>query len=109
LQAQQTAGNETDSLLKLQEQGVEQIICAIEIKSDEDADEATPAKADWAKTHFEILNQRLRAVNPVDIEESYRADVNQHYVFELLKPNDFGRWFNELTISRIIKTTEDKN
>lgn len=102
LELQKQAGNSVELLVKLQEQGIEQIICAVEIKSDEDADEATPAKAEWAKTHFETLNKKLREVNPVDVAESYRADVNQHYVFELLKPNDFGRWFSNLVSGEIV-------
>ena len=42
-------------LKELQENGSETIIRVVEIKSDEDGDEATPAKAEWAKAHFEAV------------------------------------------------------
>jgi len=96
----------TEELVKLQEQGIEQIIFAIEIKSDEDADEATKPKAEWAIAHFQNLNAKLRQINPVDLPEEFRADANQHYIFELLKPKDFGRWFNNLTQGVV---TDNKN
>ena len=41
-----------EGLRDLQEKGIESVIRVVEIKSDEDDDEATPAKAEWAKAHF---------------------------------------------------------
>jgi type III restriction enzyme len=101
-------GASTEELFKLQEQGVEQIIFAIEIKSDEDADEATKPKAEWAIAHFQNLNAKLRQINPVDLPEEFQADANQHYIFELLKPKDFGRWFNNLTQGVVADNSKTK-
>jgi len=40
-----------ENLRKLQDDGMETIIKVVEIKSDEEQDEATPAKEDYAKVH----------------------------------------------------------
>jgi type III restriction enzyme len=80
----------------LQDEGIETIIRVVEIKSDDDTDETTPAKADYAKTHFETLNNKLQTVNIADIPKQYRADAKQYYTFDLLKPDDYAGWFNNL-------------
>ena len=46
-------------LRNLQDNGYETIIRAVEIKSDDDDDEATPAKAEWANAHFKSVNEKL--------------------------------------------------
>ncbi len=64
----------------------------VEIKSDEEQDEATPAKAEYAKVHFERVNRKLSTLNLADIESRHRDDARQYYTFDLLTPNQFLRW-----------------
>ena len=45
-----------EGLKELQNEGVETLIKVVEIKSDEEQDEATPAKEEYAKAHFERVN-----------------------------------------------------
>ncbi len=85
-----------DVLKKLQDDGIESIIRVVEIKSDEDEDEATPAKAEKAKIHFSTLNKKLIETNPVNISEEFKRDLKQHYTFDLLKPAGFSAWFSKL-------------
>ena len=91
-----------DKLKKLQECGIEQIIRVVEIKSDEDDDRATPAKAEWATKHFKELNSKLREANPVDTEENHREYLKQYYTFNLLTPKEYFLWFDELNHGKII-------
>ena len=90
-----------EALKNLQDGGVEYLIRVVEIKSDDDDDEATPAKDEYAGAHFEKLNQRLRAVNIADIPKKYRPDARQHYTFDLLRPALFGQWFSSLRKGRL--------
>ena len=83
-------------LKKLQDEGIETVIKVVEIKSDEESDEATPAKTEYAKAHFERLNEKLRDVNIADIERPYRDEAKQHYTFDLLTPKDYRRWFDDV-------------
>jgi type III restriction enzyme len=85
-----------EELKKLQDDGIETIIKVVEIKSDEERDEATPAKEDYAKAHFESVNGKLSTLNLADIESRYRADAKQHYTFDLLTPNQFPGWIADL-------------
>ncbi|MDA2922249.1 hypothetical protein MYX07_03200 [Patescibacteria group bacterium AH-259-L07] len=80
----------------LQDKGLETLIRVVEIKSDDDSDEATPKKAEWAKAHFEILNKKITQVNPVDIPKEFRGGLKQYYTFDLLKPKDYYHWFKDL-------------
>ena len=48
-----------ENLKKLQDEGIETLIKVVEIKSDEEQDEATPAKEEYAKAHFERVNRKL--------------------------------------------------
>ena len=57
-----------EKLKKLQDDGIESLIKVVEIKSDEEQDEATPAKAEYAKAHFERVNSKLGALNIADLE-----------------------------------------
>jgi hypothetical protein len=84
------------NLIELQEKGIETIIKVVEIKSDEDDDEATPAKAEKAKIHFNSLNQKLSESNPINFDKKYQSELKQFYVFDLLKPNGFIEWFSKL-------------
>ncbi len=85
-----------DALRTLEEQGITELVRVVEIKSDEDDDEATPEKAKWAEKHFEDLNKKLREVNPIDVPEAYRSSLHQHYTFDLLKPDGYHAWFTGL-------------
>ena len=85
-----------DELKNLQEKGIETIIRAVEIKSDEDDDEATPAKAEWAKAHFEAVNQKLQEPLPGNFDRQYIGDMKQFYAFDLLKPDGYVSWFEKL-------------
>ena len=85
-----------EKLKKLQDDGVESIIKVVEIKSDEEQDEATPAKGEYAKEHFERVNGKLRTANLADIDGRYRADARQYYTFDLLTPHQFSRWIADL-------------
>lgn len=91
-------GKETslEALKKLQDDGKETLIKVIEIKSDEEQDEATPAKEDYAKAHFERVNKKLNALNPADLDARYRGDAKQYYTFDLLRPNQFPQWIFNL-------------
>jgi hypothetical protein len=91
------ATDNLEKLRELQDQGIEQLIRVVEIKSDEDADEATPAKAEWAAKHFEALNTKLRETNPTDIPEEHRKFQKQYYTFDLLTPNQYNEWFKKIT------------
>lgn len=88
--------NHLDELKELQNEGVEILIKVVEIKSDEEEDESTPAKEDCARAHFERLNAKLKALNLADLEPQYRDDARQHCTFHLLTPQDFQRWFSNL-------------
>src|SRR6056297_1613935 len=83
-------------LRNLQDDGIEYLIRVVEIKSDDDQDEATPAKADYARAHFENVNMRLSATNIGDIEKPYRKETAQHYTFDLLTPKQYSHWFARL-------------
>jgi len=87
-------------LRKLQENGVESLIRVVEIKSDDDTDETTMAKQEYAKQHFKSLNESLKS-NLVDIDEIYRSDFYQHYTFDLLRPTEFPFWFSSLEIGEL--------
>lgn len=98
LQVLKTDGKteQLDVLKKLQDSGVESIIRVVEIKSDEDEDEATPAKAEKAKVHFDSLNKKLKEANPLNVPENFRQDLKQVYIFDLLKPDGFAAWFSKI-------------
>jgi hypothetical protein len=68
----------------------------VEIKSEEEQDEATPAKEEYAKAHFERVNRKLRTLNLANIDNQYRADAKQYYTFSLLMPNQFPGWISDL-------------
>jgi len=79
---------------------METIIKVVEIKSDEEQDEATPAKAEYAKVHFERVNRKLSALNLADLESRYQPDAKQYYTFDLLTPNQFPHWIADLKKGR---------
>lgn len=84
-------------LEKLQDQGIHAIIKAVEIKSEDDDDETTPAKARYAREHFEMLNKRLAEGGlPSGYFENDDAYERQFYTFDLLIPSQFENWFENL-------------
>ena len=83
-------------LYALQDQGIKEIIRVVEIKSDEDQEDVTRAKERYGKEHFENVNKRLRAINPFDLPEEFRDSAYQFYTFDLLRPDMYGTWFEEL-------------
>lgn len=85
-----------EELKQLQDEGVETLIKVVEIKSDEEQDEATPAKDEYAKAHFERVNTKLSELNLADLESKYRSDAKQHYSFDLLTPHHFSGWIADL-------------
>jgi len=89
--------NLTD-LQQLQNEGIENIIRAVEIKSDEDQEEVTRAKEKWGKDHFKRLNKKLKSedANPADFPDEFHSDVRSIYYFELLRPMDYDLWFSNL-------------
>ena len=90
--------NEDDfkKLEGLQDNGIHTIIKVVEIKSDDDDDEATPKKAEYAREHFQKLNNRLKDTNMGDIDKDFQKDIRQHYTFDLLTPQSYFLWFDEL-------------
>lgn len=90
-----------NQLKDMQENGIETIIRVVEIKSDEDDDEATPAKAVWAKAHFEAVNQKLMEPIPSNLERRYIGEMKQFYTFDILKPDEYMRWFMDLQEGKI--------
>jgi type III restriction enzyme len=85
-----------EELKELQNEGVEILIKVVEIKSDEEQDEATPAKEEYAKAHFERVNKKLSRLPLADIDAQYRADAKQYYRFNLLTPHQYHGWITDL-------------
>jgi len=82
--------------------GFETVIKVVEIKSDEDDDEATPAKEAKATEHFMALNKKISECNPMDIDKDYRDTVKQFYTFDLLKPGGYTAWFSKLERGQVV-------
>lgn len=90
-----------EKLRALQDKGYETIVRVVEIKSDEDDDEATPAKAEWAQTHFESVNEKLLEPLPGNFDKKYKAEIKQFYTFDLLKPEGYVKWFGNFCEGKI--------
>jgi type III restriction enzyme len=80
-------------LRALEEEGIEEIVRVVEIKSDEDEDETIAPKAEAGKAHFEALNEKLKNAHPVNIPSEARIHLKQRYYFDLLRPSQFAGWF----------------
>jgi type III restriction enzyme len=91
-------GIESQSLGMLQDKGIDIIIRAIEIKSEDDDDESTPAKKKYAEEHFTILNEKLLEGGnlPAEILSEKDNHTNHLYIFDLLIPLQFDHWFQDL-------------
>ena len=98
--------NAVSQLRYLQEKGIDDIILVVEIKDDDDDSEATMAKEQFGKEHFKNLNSRLRKANPIDFLEQFRGSINQQYIFFLLRPGEYARWFSQLTSGMFINHLE---
>ena len=97
LQIEKSAGDSSLKRIKtLQDQGVDELVLVVEIKSDDDDSESTRAKGQYALEHFNTLNHRLKATNPIDLQSEYRESVNQLYAFYLLRPSEYAGWFANL-------------
>jgi len=93
--------NHLEELKNLQDEGIETLIKVVEIKSEEDQDEATPAKEEYAKAHFERVNEKLGTLNLADLEGQYRGDAKQYYTFDLLQPKQYQSWIADLKKGKI--------
>lgn len=91
----QGKSDDINYLKELQTKGIKTLIKVVEIKSDEDEDEATPAKAEKAKIHFADLNKKLND-DYQNIDKEFKLEAKQFYTFDLLKPNGFSSWFFKL-------------
>jgi len=91
-----------DRLRQLEDQGIEELILVVEIKSDDDQSEETRAKGQFAQDHFAALNERLLEVNPADFEASFRNSIHQQYIFYVLRPNDYAQWFGHLRTGAVV-------
>jgi type III restriction enzyme len=97
----QEEGRDVQQLRALQDRGFDTIIKVVEIKSDEDDDETTPAKRRYAEEHFAILNQKLReGAIPADFIRDHDFIERQLYTFDLLVPSHYNAWFTNLTKGR---------
>jgi type III restriction enzyme len=85
-----------ERLRKLEDQGIEEVILVVEIKSDDNQSLETQAKDQYARDHFKALNQKLLEVNPVDFTENFRPSLHQQYIFYVLRPTDYPQWFGHL-------------
>ena len=95
------ASADVRDLQELQDQGITEIIRVVEIKSDDDSDEVTPAKERFGADHFSSVNRRLAATNPFDLPRDFQASAKQYYTFDLLKPEDYAAWFSNLIKGKI--------
>ena len=88
-------GIDCTDLRNLQDHGIESIIRAVEIKSDDD--EATPAKERYAAEHFKALNERLQAGESIPAAANSREEHGiPLYLFDLLTPSQLDKWFELL-------------
>ena len=94
-------GSDTQELRALQDRGFDTIIKVVEIKSDDDDDEATPAKKRYAVEHFDILNRKLKEGGiPADFIRDNEFYEMQLYTFDMLSPSQYYTWFSNLVKGR---------
>lgn len=89
-------------LKDLQNKGVREVIHVVEIKSDDDRDEATSAKEQCGKEHFKALNIKLLKSELGNLENKYIKKSCQYYVFDLLTPQKYFNWFSALEKGNIM-------
>ena len=83
-------------LKDLQNKGIRELIRVVEIKSDDDRDDATPAKEQYGKDHFAALNIKLLKSGLGNLEKKYLEKSHQYYTFDLLTPRKYFNWFTAL-------------
>lgn len=89
-------------LRDLEDKGFDTLIKVVEIKSDDDDDEATPAKERYAKDHFAVLNQKLQEGSiPAEFILDHDFTERQLYLFDLLKPIQYREWFENLVTGKL--------
>lgn len=89
-------------LIGLQDQGIRELVCVVEIKAEDDFDEVTNAKDEHGSRHFEELNKELKQANPIDLHLTNRETKDQHYSFFLLRADGFESWFRKLRNGALI-------
>lgn len=102
MRAESVKGDLSD-LERLQDSGISEIIKVVEIKSDDDDDVTTPAKAKFASEHFENLNKTLATTSAIDVPAEFQNSTRQHYTFDLLKPAQYGLWFAALSGGNLLR------
>ena len=98
--------NMVSQLHYLQEKGIDDIILVVEIKDNDDDSEATIAKEKFGKDHFKSLNSRLRKANPIDFPTQFQNSINQQYIFFLLRPGEYAKWFRQLASGMFLYSLE---
>ncbi len=83
-------------LRELQEEGIDELVRVVEIKSDEDEDETIVPKEESAKAHFNALNSKLRDIDQMRVSAKFRSHLKQHYIFDLLRPEGYWAWIESL-------------
>jgi len=95
-------GIDSADLRNLQDHGIESIIRVVEIKADDDDDEATPAKERYAIDHFKTLNERLQAGESIPIAPNGTEELGiPLYIFDLLTQSKINNWFEMIREGRI--------
>jgi type III restriction enzyme len=91
-------------LRALHDDGIEGIIHVVEIKSDDDDEEATPAKERYAVEHFHVLNERLEEGESIPAAANGKEEHGiPLYQFDLLTPSRFDEWFEHLRQGQVLK------
>jgi len=101
--------NAKEVIRKLENSGIEKIVFSVEIKGEDDYQDVTVAKESAGKDHFVEINNKLRSINPTNIEEEYQQDYRQHYVFSLLREEDVASWFKRLKDGSLILDSYEEN
>lgn len=91
----------SEELRKLEDDGITTLIRVVEIKSDDDDDEAIEPKIAYANDHFAAVNEKLKTKSEADFPEEVRDCLRQHYTFDLLRPNQFQLWFKNVREGRV--------
>jgi type III restriction enzyme len=83
---------------KMEEDGLEDIIFVVEIKGKDDYKDETVAKERDGALHFDSINRSLNGkglspFNPTNLDQEFRDSYRQHYVFDVLRIEDFSSWF----------------
>lgn len=94
--------SDKSKLLGLQDQGVRELICVVELKAEDDFEDVTKAKDEHGKTHFEELNKELSKSNPIDLELAGSETKDQYYIFNLVRSDEIQSWFRKLRTGALV-------